>query len=464
MAFERDTAINDGNSAVESKSAMEEVQFHSSPDPDMEKGTLRHNESDHHNNRGKASNSLHKLNPWKSVNKNDPQINQPNTVSDKQYRPNWPHSPAECGHRMLLYYKYINPWIRIVVIGIPLLYLYSVLLSIATYRNARWRSETHDYPRPSIIHPIIDNSLSPAFEPFIMPDLLFDVISPAKYPSSGFDSWQSFVDATAALFTVAFIVACICRRDMIRFAEYAGFQLEFFLIMIFTKILTNYPVSSGVTSSCRKGSDNSFNGWVASNFSFDYCGDQMFSGHTLNTVLPLIMLKRMLWDYLGWNFSYSADKQAYLDQKEMQHIPQINADNVTNTNNPKINSSTSCFFYNPIALYSTPLWVQRHRHSVWLVVCFLRALAWFWTGLFVYGLLHIRQHYTADITVAIIVCCLLTSNTKIAHWNVRWFYRPNYWNYRETGVIPATKLTEFLNEEQLNYDIRVRKTGKGGII
>lgn len=358
-----------------------------------------------------------------------------------------------------IYYRYVNPWIRLLSL-IPILYFYSVLLNLTTYRDVKFQSQMANNTRPEMIHPIFDMSRNKTA--FILPDVLYDVITPSPFPSAEYNSWKAFIDSSPGVWCSLAILFFIAQRNMLRLTEYTAIHMMLFVIQGFLKAFTNYPAPDGVQPSCNNPDYLVFGTWVFNNFTVDYCGDQMFSGHTSETVIAMILLRRLIWDYVGWGFARTEEQEAFnyeliARQSRQYKLSQVRIDDSSH------HEGNEDFFFYEMDIYSTRKWVQRHRTLVWLAITSLRFVMLIWLFVFFYALLHNRQHYSADITVAVFMSNFICSCRTAQVLLIRWLYRPNYWNYLRTGLFPVY-LSEPLTCQQLNFERRMGRAGRGGII
>lgn len=374
-------------------------------------------------------------------------------VSVKHPRPK--HSSC-----LKFYYHWINPWVRMLLI-VPVLYVYSIVLSVATYRNLLFQSQVENVPRPAITHPLYN--LDRQSSPFILPDLLFDVIRPSPFPSLEYVRWKAFIDSSPGFWCVLVLVFFLAQRNIIRITEFLGIHIYLYIIQGLLKAFTNYPAASGVDESCYNKDHTVMGTWVVMNFSVDYCGDQMFSGHTSETLVAMILVRRMIWDYVGWGFARTAEQEARNYDTIAQQAHEIKLAR-TRIDNSTYAEGNTCMWFHSRDVNSAPPWVQKHRTLVWIVLSVLRFLMWFWFFLFMYALLHNRQHYSADIIVAVAMMLLLCTNGTILVATVRWFYRPDFWNYKKEGFFPRVYLKQPLTEEQLDYERRLTRVGRGGLL
>jgi hypothetical protein len=231
--------------------------------------------------------------------------------------------------------------------------------------------------------------------------------------------------------------------------------------MYFTKIITLYPASE-LTESCLRADHRVLGTWVFKEVgTTDFCGDQMFSGHTNNTLLPMIILTRILYDIIGWDFRLRKPKDDYHTEDYTRVYAVAETAPAVH---PTFTDNNHDIWFHP-----RPLGGGKWRDNralvvlVWSLVVFWRIAKWVIFAVFAYGLLRIRQHYTADILVSVIVQIFVLTNTRYMQALVRWIYRPNYWNYKRTGLFTFVKLRQPLTSEQVNYEERVDKVGRGGV-
>jgi len=366
------------------------------------------------------------------------------------------HTPPTTNRCLYYYYRWINPWIRGLLVGVPVVYFYAVLLNIQTYRNAHLGEQVLNFPQMEIFAPRPDGRGNY----LVMEDLLYEQIPSAPYQSPEFNSWKAYCDFCAFFFNLLVLVICLLRRDVIRFGELFGIHITLYVLMYFTKIITLYPAPS-FTEGCMKPEHRELGTWIWREvLTTDFCGDQMFSGHTNNCLVPLIILTRILYDIVGWDLRLWRNSDDY-------HEPEYYAHRTSETSpsaNPGFTDNNEDVFFHPRYHFSeTPKNYRCPKVLIWSLVTFWRILKWVIFGFFFYGLIHIRQHYTADITVGMLMIMWMTTNTRYIQSMMRWLYRPNYWNYKRTGPFALVKLRPPLTREQANYEDRIAKLGRGGV-
>jgi hypothetical protein len=463
------------------------------------------------------------------------------------------------------FYRYVNPWWRLLLI-LPIVYLYSVTSAILTYRDISNQAYIDQILKSPNVYSD-DTKPLPGNDQrgwFILRDLGFDLF-PGQGGSS-YDSWKFFVDFTPAFWNALLLVLLLLTRDIVRFTEYVAYQMVLFFCNGIAHVVTTFPDAGGIQSSCYDPKYSTFGSWVAHTFTFAYCGDMMWSGHTTNTLLPMIMIARLIYDLFGWNFSWktqwtdhetkeqrvqrferqklewnqqmhnsydtnhdnrdnrsfiqfmdSANERAALshaapnrnlsttglerlDYKNNQFLsaseavakeenegvapPHTDADphymgqhdkndvrinmqpprNGTEAQLLANNRDNDVFFRVKHSPYVTPRLVARFRKLCYMGVIFCRVLMPLWFIGLIIGIVLIRYHYSVDIVVAIIVTTLVASNTQIFQYLVRWLYRPYYHNYVYSQWWKPTYLKWPLNQEQINYEERVRRVAVGGFI
>lgn len=495
----------------------------------------------------------------------------PSNSTEDPYHKEKSHNPV-----LYYYYRLVNPWIRFLII-IPILYLYSVSSAVLTYRGNLFQERVDALlkdPKSWVpgSHPLHGNDQRGWF---ILYDLGFDAFPPATVGS--YPKWKLFCDFTPIFLNVLLFVLLFIRRDCIRLFEYGWCQIVLFATNGLVHVLTSLPDAGGVQESCYdpKYYDSGRQSWFWSTFLTAYCGDMMWSGHTVNTLLPMIIIRRLTWDLFGWHFSYhdvDADPKAPDREKRAQRAfimrhqqlrdlqlllqfstydvefdssqafaqfvfmaherAQLNynpnlysKDNLkkrgfcagfrsedvghktvepvheaaqepvpiavleegetTRLNNnsleskqtkyndalatssyfeaAKANKDHDLFFHVKTSPYVTPLWAARHRQAWWCFLFFARCLAPIWFAVFVFSVIVIRYHYTADIVVAILAVLAVTFNPPLTQSAVRYLYRPYYHNYLIKHWWSPYYPNYPLNVEQVNLEERLRRMGYGGL-
>jgi len=485
------------------------------------------------------------------------------------------------------YYRFVNPWIRFLII-IPILYFYSVSSSVLTYRNDIFQENldtiliNHKGYVPGSRPLLGDDKLGW----FILYDLGFDAIPAASEGS--YPKWKLFCDFNPISLNIILFVLLLIRRDCIRLWEYGWYQIVLFTLNGLVHVLTTLPDAGGIQSSCHdpKFYHTGKHSWFWYTFTFTYCGDMMWSGHTVNTLLPMIMIRRLCWDLFGWHFTYHyanddsklhrnkaairADamrqqqlrdlqlllqystfdvrydsSQAFAQFVAMAHeraqenydertskesmkgrdwrgrpkepavgpgagpgvqkpdpaaatvspdasdsvpVPiEIEAEETSRLNNvsydqevkniqqrnllttayyfevAKTNHDHDLFLRRMTSPYVTPVWAARHRKFWWILLFIVRCLAPLYFGVFVFSVIVIRYHYSADVVVAILAVLAISFNPPLAQNAVRYLYRPYYHNYLIKHCWAPVYPTYPLNEEQVNFEERIRMIGYGGL-
>jgi len=129
----------------------------------------------------------------------------------------------------------------------------------------------------------------------------------------------------------------------------------------------------------------------------------------------------------------------------------------------KTNHDHDFFLRKKRSPYVTPLWAARHRKFWWILLFIVRCLAPLYFGVFVFSVLVIRYHYSADVVVAILAVLAVSFNPPLAQSAIRYLYRPYYHNYLIKHCWAPVYPTYPLNEEQVNFEERIRMVGYGGL-
>jgi hypothetical protein len=387
-------------------------------------------------------------------------------------------STTQSSHTRLIqclsyYYRYINPWIRFLLILVAL-YLYSISSSVLTYRNNSFEEEMKSFGTAPGTYPL-EEARDRRW--FILKDLMFEVISPAS--GSVLQSLSCFADVSPLLFNCLLFMLLIARRDIIRFTEYSSIQIYMFLGNALVHIVTTLPDSHGLSETCIDRKYYSMGDWIYYTLTTSYCGDMLWSGHTANTLVPMIMIRRMIYDSIGWNISYKTSR--YLQQNTSNRNSQLETIASTNevetrekfvsSNEEERKANVGAVAWQHDIFFRTfnnsqenDQFVLRHIRLIWSGVTFIRMIFVFMFTALIYALIKIRYHYTVDIIVAIIVALLVSTNTQLIQALLRILYRPNYKNYKNNNPWSLVYLAGDLDEEQKEYEQRVRMAGIGGWI
>ena len=95
------------------------------------------------------------------------------------------------------------------------------------------------------------------------------------------------------------LLMLLIRMDMVRWSEYIAIQWILFSVNALVHVSTTYPDAGGYQSSCIDPDKHVAGAWMWHYITTAYCGDMMWSGHTQETLLPIIMIRRLMWDWLG---------------------------------------------------------------------------------------------------------------------------------------------------------------------
>jgi hypothetical protein len=524
------------------------------------------------------------------------------------------------------YYRYINPWIRFLIL-IPILYFYAVCSAILTYRNNTFVGLMKDFGQHPHTFPL---QINDDVKPFILRDLMFEIVPPAH--NGNYKFWEAMADFCPIAVNIILLVLLTVRRDVVRWSEYLGIQMIMFFWNAIAHLVTTLPDSGGVNEACLNSDFSKFGwNWFLATFATTYCGDMIWSGHTANTLLPVIMIRRLIWDYLGWSFNvhdntevnlqssnnsktkskkaqqsenrfglidrvtdavndllnskvpllntfskFKSDGGRSCDQSPQSDINHLSAVFLTQHDHPQqflqylqhatnralilsdvksdylrqvrsrqsspaiqpISASTTVtppfcskdpsalidsinspfpsplsppplhldskatprsllhdsissavhavlnpllsssddteamarntdsdlFFIVRSSPYVTSSWAFRHREICAKVFNIIRIILPIWFCVLLYSLILIRSHYSVDLVIAVLVTLLVSSNATLCQWLVRMIYRPYYHNYRYNQFWKPVYLNWPLNEEQINYEERVRRVGQDGYL
>lgn len=497
--------------------------------------------------------------------------NQSTTVPTNQLsnHPNQSNNqPIKQPGALWLYYKWINPWIRWLFI-IVILYVYALSSGVLTYRNnqfqgemqyllnVRWKEAfgTTETILPDSSRP--DREADQSYEisyngtpylitgyvPFMLKDLWFEFI-PALQGDLR-ERWRGFTDATPIIYNVVMLLMLFYRRDVIRLSEYISIQMIMFAVNALVHVSTTFPDSNGQQDTCKDPEYQHYGGWMFRYITTQYCGDMLWSGHTANTLVPLIIIRRLMWDFIGWNLTWAPDtnevgeaqrneflskhSQLFSDwqnshERNLLFLQWIQANRLEDkrghiqsaralesyapsypearptatipTSDPEIvadelalqphenydvhiniaaataigpnqtpNDSSDKFFKIYKSPYRTPPFVQKHRKAFFVATSILRFCLVVWFAILCISIILIRYHYSVDVIIACFVSLLVCSNTHLLQWWVRMIYRPNYSNYLNPRTFWKPVYLHWpLNEEQINYEERVRRVGIGGLL
>ena len=207
--------------------------------------------------------------------------------------------------------------------------------------------------------------------PFILRDLGFDLLSPA--PSlDEVDRITVYLNFVPLFFISVFLLLTFRSASRLRIVEYIV-SLTFLICMNFLlHIFTTLPDSTGLSNECTNPEHQSAGIWEWTSFELGFCGDQLFSAHTLHSLTALIMIRRsLLYDF-------------------------------------------------PIKTPSPP-W-SHVSISTWIFNMLARA------GFFVFCvlLIYARFHYSIDLILAICLVWLVTTNRPLLVWGVGILF-PRIW-------------------------------------
>ena len=409
-----------------------------------------------------------------------------------------------------MYFVYINPLIRFFIVGWPVLYVYSLASAFLTYRHNAFVHSLQQYLPYDVSHP------------FRLPDI-FHTLLPT--PSEQAEQhWRLFTDTTPVLLNVLFVCGALLRRDIIRFAEFFAIQMTLLTLNAAAHAVTTFPDPFGQNDACQDRLQWDSRGFHW--FTTEYCGDMMFSGHTLNTIVAAIMIRRLLYDVVGWRTHQQMTSIEYEDINGHPHWNRIDCEDlwtlfhhflvqkaltqqrsdvseqtcivemsgaVTRTCSTEQASLHRQFEHetqsqraaHESSLHSSAELTAIHQHDMYMIVTrcpyvtpssmrpqtqiclavinIIRLLLFVWTALLLFAIVYMRYHYSVDVLIAVYVSLLVTHSSSWLQFAVRWLYRPNYTNYLHPSWYQPVHV-EPLNQEQINYEERCALVGATTVI
>jgi hypothetical protein len=197
---------------------------------------------------------------------------------------------------------YIQPWFFGVIFVLVCMYLYMLGNNIATWRTNRM-ADQQGWNR-------IGEQWSDPNQPgwpgkhfqtvtFVLPDYGFEIFGIVE--GSSYLSWELFVNISLGLLCGMTALAKIIRRDAVGIAEWATIVAVLYAVNCVMHIMTTYPDPWGSMDSCQNPKWHEWGSWIFSRMTTDFCGDLMYSGHTLMWISAAILLRRTMYDWLGWD-------------------------------------------------------------------------------------------------------------------------------------------------------------------
>lgn len=133
--------------------------------------------------------------------------------------------------------------------------------------------------------------------------------------------------------------------------------------------------------------------------------------------------------------------------------------------NQQPNNSGDKFFKIYKSPYRSAPFVQKHRKAFFIATSIVRFCLIVWFAFLCVSIILIRYHYSVDVIIACFVSLLVCTNTHLLQWWVRMIYRPNFSNYLTPRAWWRPVYLHWpLNEEQINFEERVRRVGVGGCL
>lgn len=194
---------------------------------------------------------------------------------------------------------YIRPWIFMLGAVLLVLYFFVVMNNIATWRTNELADSRGYLPAVGLDKNRPAAEQLPPDQIFILPDVMHNIFSAAS--GSSYLAWDYFVDMSLVVAIVVSLGLRLYQRDFVRLGEWAVIEVVMFGAGGILHALTVYPDPWGSNKSCQQTDHRSYGSWVWTNLTTEYCGDQMYSGHTFNFIVAVIMFRRSVYELLGWD-------------------------------------------------------------------------------------------------------------------------------------------------------------------
>jgi len=173
------------------------------------------------------------------------------------------------------YNKYINPWIRLLILIILLGYWIMVSFSILSYRNVAFIHDLLNIERQQGLNVTSSSYSNYANGQFVLKDLGFNLIPTVS--GSVYNSWQFFTNFTPWFFLcLTLFLNLFVYKDIIRIMEFGGSFIVLLFLNSIVHLLTTYPDAGGnLDAGCTNPQYNNEGSYFAWNNVFNYCGDMM---------------------------------------------------------------------------------------------------------------------------------------------------------------------------------------------
>lgn len=180
------------------------------------------------------------------------------------------------------YYYWINPYWRMLVGVVLVLYWFMIASNIASYGNVSrglWTQPQDNDPR-------LKDYLRDA-----LPDLDPANLSTGEHVIDVIVTWGPVP-------VVAFMaIWALWSRDWYRIAEICWVEM---FVMFWSGVVhsvTSTPDPNGTQAPCHNPEYATLGSWIARNFTATFCGDNFWSGHTFHTAMALWFWWRLAHDY-----------------------------------------------------------------------------------------------------------------------------------------------------------------------
>lgn len=264
---------------------------------------------------------------------------------------------SETFRRRLLRYRTlwlsrVNPWIRMPLFVIAALVLFCWCTNLATWRHIN-ASDFYYGVAPE-----------KATRTLKLPDLIMDYMDAPEGPHH--QIFYNFVSYTPLVLGGIMIIVLLWTQDMKRMAEVCFTEGFLMGMNAIAHVFTSLPDSYGRQDACHDPALKELGTWIFSRVSSVYCGDMMWSGHTLHTFMSLVIVRRVL-----------EDLHVAFPEKRWDVVKQV--------------------------------WT--------LVGCI-------WMPIELYGLVFTRQHYTIDVFIGLLITWLALTNRFLMKWAVNNLWVP----------------------------------------
>lgn len=192
------------------------------------------------------------------------------------------------------FYFYFLQFFRIVFCALFVLYWFSVESNVATWRTNAQADELGS--RRSIEEIGGDHYRATTL---ILKDVGHEWFGLAE--GDDWVVWDNFVNGFLASSMGCCLILLLIRKDFMRLTEWICAAVSLHALSGIALMVTTYPDPWGSWTACQNADLRSFGGWIFGRLSFTYCGAKMFSGHTFNMLTAWIIMRRTVYEWIGWS-------------------------------------------------------------------------------------------------------------------------------------------------------------------